>query len=176
MSIRYCTRPGIEQILPRIEATSRVPGIVRAREAPRVADAGRESLDEDVPEKEAPVVFRHERDDLERFGTFDIREQQKLCAGSVATEQAEVHAIRRCCRSGRKTRAGPSRMRRTCDSSQHDAAIGTQVRLARGFRPQIWLAYSRTARSDENLPACAVFAMDMRVQRSVSHQAALTCC
>jgi hypothetical protein len=39
---------------------------------------------------------------------------------------------------------------------------------------QIRSQYSLIARSDENLPACAVFRIDMRVQRRVSCQAALT--
>ena len=78
MPIRHGARPRIDEILARIEAASRVRGVVRAIEPPRVADAGRKSLDEHVPEEEAPIVLRRERDRLERLGARGIREQQEL--------------------------------------------------------------------------------------------------
>jgi hypothetical protein len=76
MPIRHGARPRIDEILARIESASRVRGVVRAIEAPRVADTGRKSLNEDVPEEEASIVLRHERDRLERLGARSILEQQ----------------------------------------------------------------------------------------------------
>ena len=105
--VAHGPRPWVEQELALVERAAGRGRIARPVDAPRITDTGLEPLDEDVPEEERAVLLGRKTDRLKRLAGRAVLVEQQLDARGVAAEHAEVDAVRRGRRAGRKSRSGP---------------------------------------------------------------------